>query len=83
MTTTHDNARPNEHVRVQLSTGVEATDLPAEMLCPTQHHVQRHIVIANLHLLSELPIAYYVCPTCTVVYRYQECTLPPGEEGHP
>jgi len=53
--------------------------LPFHMLCKAGHTAERQLIDVE----GELLIPYYLCIPCQIVYRYQECTLPPGDEGLP
>ncbi len=74
-----DDATPIEHLLMQLTSAITAEDLPSRMLCPSKHETHKAYTSVN----SEEKIPFYICEPCKIVYRYQECTLPPGDEGHP
>lgn len=77
-----DNINPKDDIQTRLSQPPAADEFPAELLCPSGHRVYRQIIqMATGEHIREVPT--WACPTCVVTYRYQECTLPPGEEGHP
>jgi hypothetical protein len=73
-----DSIDPTDDVLFQLRRGLQPDELPIMLLCPAGHDAQRHIIDAG-----EISIPYYVCVPCTVVYRYHECRLAPGDEGRP
>lgn len=73
-----DDAKPTEHVLLELGKPPTSDNLPGRMWCPAKHYAFR-----SIYQLHDIRIPFYVCESCLVVYRYQECTLPPGDEGHP
>lgn len=78
-----DSINPKDDIQTRLSRPLGAEEFPAEMLCPSGHRVYRQIirVVKATEEIRDVPT--WACPDCVVTYRYQECTLPPGEEGHP
>jgi hypothetical protein len=84
-----DKIDPTDHLLSRMSAPQAARDLPAEMLCPSDHRAKRQIFVISLSLTSdtaveptELEIPIWICQACMVGYRFQECRLVPGEEGH-
>lgn len=81
-----DDLNPYDEILTRLSRPQEPTELPGLLQCPAGHQVTRFIcemerAIEGALLVSRIP--YWACPECLVVYRYQECRLLPGDEGHP
>ena len=74
-----DSLSSNADIQRRLSQPMDPAEMPAVLLCPSGHEAYRAIWDAMIGV----KIPYWACPTCTVVFRYQECRLVPGEEGHP
>ena len=77
-----DDINPTDHVLMGLSRGPSSEELPIIMQCPNGHIANKGLISTGGWTASQ-PIPYYVCYECTVVYRYQECKLVPGDEGTP
>ena len=82
-----DKIDPTDHILSKLSDPPAADEFPAVMICPSGHRVSRYVIKTPEDPGSSVAQAYrdipcWVCQACVVVYRYQECTLVPGEEGH-
>jgi hypothetical protein len=87
-----DKINPLDHILSEMSKPPAADEMPAEMLCPSGHPTARYIIKVDLSMttrttgvtepLGNLEIPVWVCPFCVVAYRYQECRLIPGQEGH-
>ncbi len=75
-----DSATPDESVLLSLSRPPQSDELPLIMQCPSKHRAGR--VITALPE-SGIKVPFYLCALCLTTYRYQECTLVPGDEGHP
>jgi len=74
-----DHIDPSDHPLVGLSRPPVPEEMPMELLCPAGHRATREVLTGS----NGIRIPFWVCVLCTVVYRYQECRLPPGEEGRP
>jgi hypothetical protein len=74
----YDRVTPNEQAILRLRQGPTPEELPLRMQCPSGHQARRVLLPE-----AQITIPIYVCAACTVVYRFQECTLVPGEEGWP
>jgi hypothetical protein len=72
-----DNIDPIDEVLLSLSQSPTSEGLPMRMLCPAGHDVTR-----DLYRKMSVVIPFYPCEPCTIVYRFQECKLKPGDEGH-
>jgi hypothetical protein len=79
-----DKINPIDHLLSRLSEPPPLESMPSEMLCPSGHRAARLIAtIAGESADSpDVRVPMWVCGPCTVAYRFQECTLVPGEEGH-
>lgn len=44
--------------------------LPPIMTCPHGHTAQRHVIVDGA-----LTVPFYLCTSCQIVYRFQECRL--------
>lgn len=73
-----DNATPSEHILLKLTQPPTSDELPGRMWCPSKHDTFK-----IYFSMKQEKIPFYVCELCMTVYRYQECTLAPGDEGHP
>lgn len=73
-----DSVNPDDDIKTRLSPPADPGEMPAVMLCPAGHEAFRGIWGD-----SNARIPFWACPTCTVVYRFQECRLVPGDEGRP
>lgn len=81
-----ERLNPIDAILAGLSRPPSAEEMPMEMLCPSGHIVQRHLISIDFaspedNPALELTIPFYLCIPCTVTYRYQECKLAPGAEG--
>lgn len=79
-----DNVNPSDDAVTRLSQAPDIESMPGELLCPSGHRAHRYLLDLNRDSTapaSRIPV--YGCQPCGVAYRYQECTLPPGEEGLP
>lgn len=78
-----DRINPIDAILGQLSVGPLPDELPAELLCPSNHRVYRVLISIGVEdqpeTLRLIPV--WVCSMCVVAYRLQECRLVPGEEG--
>lgn len=80
-----DSIDPKDDILSRLSAGRPADELPRELLCPSGHRAYRQIYNIELtapetdSVFHAVPV--WICTQCVVGYRYNECTLPPGEEG--
>lgn len=82
-----DNINPTDAILSRLSQPRPANELPAELQCPAGHRARREIITVVCHVEGEpkvttVEVPVWVCVACLVGYRYGECTLPAGEEGH-
>ena len=79
-----DKIDPKDNVLFHLMTGPSSDQLPAMMQCPQGHHAYRELykLTSKTSNYNEF-IPFYVCTDCTVIYRYQELILVPGDEGAP
>ena len=74
-----ERVKITDHAVAAMTRGVKSEDLPLKLLCPHGHITERH-----LFTFPKGPkIPYYTCEPCTVIYRFQECKLIPGDEGLP
>jgi len=73
-----DDLSPKDHVNLRF-TPPSSGELPYTILDPAGHRVNRHLFDFGDGCVAP----YYVCFLCANVWRYQECRLPPGEEGIP
>lgn len=84
-----DRLDPKDDIRTRLSPPADPEEMPAVMQCPSGHKAHRFIIDTGLvlavagHQGPEIRIPCWACPDCTVVYRFQECRLLPGDEGRP
>jgi hypothetical protein len=78
-----DRINPEDHTWMGLSQPPGLDHMPGVLLCPAGHRAYRHIVELADPERETIRSVFWGCNWCTIVYRYQECTLPPGEEGLP
>lgn len=81
-----DNVNPTDDILSRLSQPRAAEEMPRELQCPSGHRAHRVVVEVRLRVgtgedIHHIPV--WVCEKCLVGYRYNECALPSGEEGHP
>ena len=78
-----DKVNPEDRTWMSLSQPPPIEEMPGALLCPAGHRAYGQVVeLADPeHGTVRAPV--YGCVPCQVVYRYQECRLPPGEEGLP
>lgn len=81
-----DDINPTDSVLQRLSAPREAEEMPKELRCPAGHRAYRQTCRLEIHRegqemqIHDIPV--WLCPRCLVGYRYAECALIPGEEGH-
>lgn len=82
-----DGVRTRDWVAGALSPPSAPDELPQWLRCPAGHRVLRTILRSQVIWpggdTSTVEMPCYPCGPCTVVYRYQECDLIPGDEGAP
>ena len=78
-----DKIDPEDHAWMSLSRAPELEQMPAALLCPAGHRAYRVILELQAPGVPTVRAPIYGCVSCQVGYRYQECALPPGEEGLP
>lgn len=76
-----DAIDPTDHTLLGLSRPPSLEDMPATLLCPSDHRAQLVIIEVTAEV-GAMRVPVYGCIPCGVAYRYQECRLVPGEEGH-
>lgn len=80
-----DNINPKDDILSKLSEPRAADAMPRELRCPSGHRAYRQVCRLELtvpgkdSVFHDIPV--WICPQCVVGYRYNECSLPPGEEG--
>lgn len=74
-----DGINLSDDAWAKISQPKPSDQLPFRMACKAGHLAERQLIGVS----EDLVIPYYLCLPCQVVYRYQECTLPPGDEGLP
>lgn len=79
----YDRINPEDHFWMGLSRSPELEHMPGSLHCPSGHRAYRQLIELVDPEYGSVRVPIYGCVRCQIFYRFQECTLPPGEEGLP